>query len=348
MITMIPPSEIPNIATPLSISLTLPFNHNGPADPDGIAVTHRAASDPGTVLAMTSIDPEQFRNRKRRTTVDEVEMALIDEGDGPLTFVLQHGNPTSSFLWREVIEQLRPFGRCVAPDLIGMGDSARPPDAGPESFGFVEHRRYLDGLLDQAVPDGRVVLVGHDWGSALLFDWARRNPGRVAGIAYMEAIVSPVTWADWPEGAREIFQALRSEAGEEMILEKNLFVEAILPSSILRDLEPAEMDEYRRPFAEPGEVRRPTLRWPRELPIDGEPADVVEIVDEYGAWLSGSDLPKLFIDADPGAILTGPQREFCRSWPNQSEARVSGLHYVQEDSGDEIGRLIAEWVPSTE
>lgn len=297
---------------------------------------------------MSQIEPDQFRGRKRRITVHGVEMALIDEGEGPLTFVLQHGNPTSSFLWREVIERLSPLGRCVAPDLIGMGDSDRPPDAGPDSFGFREHRRYLDALLDEAVPDGRVILVGHDWGSALLFDWARRHPDRVAGIAYTEAIVRPVTWADWPDAARAIFQALRSEAGEEMILEKNVFVEAILPSSILRDLEPDEMDEYRRPFAEEGEVRRPTLRWPRELPIEGTPPDVIEIVSEYAMWLSESEVPKLFIDADPGAILAGPQREFCRSWPNQSEVTVPGIHFVQEDSGDEIGRLIAEWAPSAE
>jgi haloalkane dehalogenase len=295
----------------------------------------------------SSVDPEQFRRRKRRIDVEGTEMALIDEGEGPRTFVLQHGNPTSSFLWRDVIERLRPAGRCIAPDLIGMGDSDRPPDAGEDSFGFREHSRYLDSLLEKVVPDGKLVLVVHDWGSALLFDWARRHPDRVAGIAYMEAIVKPVTWDDWPDAAREIFQALRSEAGEEMILEKNLFVEAILPSSIERELKPEEMNEYRRPFAEKGEIRRPTLRWPRELPIDGEPADVVGLVGQYAEWLADSGVPKLFIDSDPGAILTGPQREFCRGWPNQTEVRVSGLHFVQEDSGDEIGRLIADWAPST-
>jgi haloalkane dehalogenase len=292
---------------------------------------------------MSGVDPEQFRGRKRRTEVHGTEMALIDEGEGEPTFLLLHGNPTSSFLWREVIEPLLPLGRCVAPDLIGMGDSDRPADAGPESFGFTEHRRYLGALLDHAIPDGSVILVIHDWGSALGFDWAMRNPGRVAGIAYMEAIVRPVSWREWPEGAREIFQAFRSPVGEELILEKNLFVEAVLPSSILRDLEPEEMNEYRRPFVEPGERRRPTLRWPRELPIEGRPADVVEIVERYGAWLSESEVPKLFIDADPGAILTGAQREYCRAWPNQREERVQGAHFLQEDSGPEIGRLIAEW-----
>lgn len=294
------------------------------------------------------IDPEQFRRRKRRIAVHGVEMAIIDEGEAPPSFFLLHGNPTSSFLWREVIERLRPVGRCIAPDLIGMGDSDRPPDAGSESFGFLEHRRYLDGLLQEMVPSERIVLVGHDWGSALAFDWARRHPDRVAGIAYMEAIVRPLSWAEWPEEARRIFQGLRSEAGEEMILERNLFVERILPSSTLRELEREEMEEYRRPFAQTGEARRPTLRWPRELPIEGEPAEVVEIVDGYSKWCSESEVPKLFIDADPGAILIGAQREFCRAWPNQREARVRGGHFVQEDSGDEIGRLIADWATSIE
>ncbi len=290
-----------------------------------------------------SSPPERFRSRKRRIGVEGIEMALIDEGEGLPAFVLLHGNPTSSFLWREVIEQLRPLARCVAPDLIGMGDSDRPPDAGPDSFGFREHRRYLDALLEKVVPDERVILVVHDWGSALGFDWARRNTDRVAGIAYMEAIVREVSWEEWPEGARQIFQGFRSEAGEELILEKNLFIEGVLPSSILRELTSEEMEEYRRPFVEGGESRRPTLRWPRELPIEGEPAEVIDVVDAYGKWLSESDLPKLFIDADPGAILIGSQREFCRAWPNQREVRVPGAHFIQEDSGAEIGRLIAEW-----
>jgi haloalkane dehalogenase len=289
------------------------------------------------------VDPGAFRRRKQSRSVDGVEMALIDEGEGPRTFVLLHGNPTSSFLWRETIEQLLPHGRCIAPDLIGMGDSEPPADAGPDSFGFLEHRRYLDALLDQLELAEPPILVVHDWGSALGFHWAHRHPDRVAGIAYMEAIVREVSWEDWPPAATEIFQAFRSPAGEEMILEKNLFVEAVLPSSILRDLGDDEMNEYRRPFSEPGEGRRPTLRWPRELPIEGEPAEVVELVRDYGEFLAASEIPKLFIDADPGAILTGSQRDFCRSWPNQREETVPGLHFVQEDSGAEIGRLVADW-----
>ena len=272
-------------------------------------------------------------------------MALIDEGEGPRTFVLQHGNPTSSFLWRDVIERLRPAGRCIAPDLIGMGDSDRPPDAGEDSFGFREHSRYLDSLLEKVVPDGKLVLVVHDWGSALLFDWARRHPDRVAGIAYMEAIVQPIpSWDEWPPNARGIFQGMRSDAGEELCLEKNLFVEAILPNAIISGLTAEEMAVYRAPFAEAGEDRRPTLTWPRQIPIDGGPAETVEIVQAYADWMNTNEIPKLFIDADPGSILVGKQREFCRGWPNQVERRVVGLHFVQEDSPDDIGNAIAGWL----
>lgn len=270
-------------------------------------------------------------------------LAYADIGDGPLTFLLLHGNPTSSNLWRGVVPHLTPHGRCVAPDLIGMGDSDKLPDSGPDRYTFVEHRRYLDALLEQLDLGDRVVLVVHDWGSALGFDWARRNPGRVAGIAYMEAVVRPISWEEWPEAARNAFQRLRSPEGEELILEKNFFVERILPSSILRDLTEEEMEEYRRPFAEPGEDRRPTLTWPRQIPIEGEPAEVVAIAEDYAAWLAASDVPKLFVNAEPGTILTGPQRETCRAWPNQTEVTVAGLHFIQEDSAEEIGEAIAAW-----
>jgi len=283
---------------------------------------------------------------KRSVEVLGREMAYVDRGEGDLSFALLHGNPTSSFLWRDVMPALEPLGRCIAPDLIGMGDSDKLPDPGPESYGFVEHRRYLDGFLDAVDLPDRVFLVVHDWGSALGFDWARRNPDRVAGIAYMEAIVRPVSWDEWPDGARRAFQRMRSPEGEEMVLDNNFFVERILPSSVIREMEPKEMDEYRRPFSEPGESRRPTLSWPRQLPIDGEPAEVVEIVAQYAEWLASSEIPKLFIDADPGSILIGAQRETCRSWPNQTEVTVPGLHFVQEDSGEQIGREIAAWVSS--
>lgn len=282
---------------------------------------------------------------KSTALVEGKAMAYHQSGDGP-PVVFLHGNPTSSYLWRNVIPRVRDRARCIAPDLIGHGDSDKLDAPGPGSYTFVEHRRYLDGLLDQLDLGDDVTFVVHDWGSALGFDWATRHPDRVAGIAYMEAIVMPLSWDDWPEAAPGIFQAFRSPEGEEMVLERNLFVEAVLPSATTRSLAPEEMDEYRRPFARPGEDRRPTLTWPRQIPIDGEPADVVEVVSSYGEWLAGSDVPKLFVDVQPGAILTGRQREVCRSWPNQREVRVPGIHYVQEDSADEIGAALADWLPT--
>ncbi len=270
-------------------------------------------------------------------------LAYIDLGAGdPIVFL--HGNPTSSFLWRRILPKLSGLGRCIAPDLIGMGDSEKLPQSGPKSYRFADHRAYLDGFLDILGELDNVVLVLHDWGSALGFDWANRHRERVQGIAYMEVIVRPMTWDEWPEGARKIFQGLRSPAGESMILDKNVFIERILPGSVLRKLTEAEMTVYREPYQSPGEDRRPMLTWPREIPIDGEPADVVAIVEDYGAWLSESDLPKLFINAEPGAILTGGQREFCRQWPNQKEVTVKGSHFIQEDSPDEIGAAIADFV----
>lgn len=273
------------------------------------------------------------------------KMAYVEVGQGdPIVFL--HGNPTSSYLWRNIIPYLADLGRCIAPDLIGMGDSEKLPESGPNSYTFVEHRRYLDALLAELGVERQVTLVVHDWGSALGFDWANRHRDAVKGIAYMEAIVQPLTWAQWNEQARSIFQGFRSPAGEKMILERNLFVEAVLPGSIQRKLTDAEMEEYRRPYQEPGESRRPTLTWPRQIPVDGEPADVTEIVSQYAAWLAASPLPKLFINAEPGAILTGSQRAFCRTWPNQTEITVPGSHFIQEDSPDQIGEALAAWYTS--
>ena len=272
-------------------------------------------------------------------------MAYVEQGTGdPVVFL--HGNPTSSYLWRDVIPHVAPLGRCIAPDLIGMGDSDPLPDPGPGSYRFVDHRAHLDDLLEALDVRERVTFVVHDWGSALGFDWANRHRDAVAGLVYMEALVRPVTWAEWPDAARRVFQGFRSEAGEAMVLERNVFVENVLPGSILRQLTDDEMAEYRRPFLEPGERRRPTLTWPREIPIDGEPADVTEIVAAYGEWLRDAPVPKLFVDADPGAILTGAQRDFCRTWRNQTEVTVRGSHFVQEDSPAEIGQAIAAWLRS--
>jgi haloalkane dehalogenase len=285
---------------------------------------------------VSAIDPYE----RRRVAVLDTEMAYIDTGTGaPIVFL--HGNPTSAYLWRNIIPHVEGLGRCLAPDFVGMGGSGKNP-AG--SYRFVDHARYLDAWFDTLKITENVTLVVHDWGSALGFYWACRHPDRVKGIAYMEAVVRPLTWDKWPEASRALFQALRSPAGEEIILQKNAFVERILPGSVLRGLTEEEMAVYRRPYLEAGESRRPTLTWPREIPVEGEPADVVEIVDRYAKWLATSPVPKLFINADPGAILVGAQREFCRSWPNQQEVTVKGSHFVQEDSPAEIGQAIAAFV----
>jgi len=276
---------------------------------------------------------------KKRASVLGKEMAYVEAGSGdPIVFL--HGNPTSSYLWRNIIPHLTEAARCIAPDLIGMGDSDKADD--PDDYRFVGHRRYLDALLDALGVTEDVTFVIHDWGSALGFDWANRHPDSVKGIAYMEAIVRPVDFDEWPEAARSIFAAMRSEAGETIVLEKNTFVEKILPASVLRGLTDEEHDEYRRPFGNPAD-RQPTLTWPRQIPIDGEPADVHDIVESYGQWLAKADVPKLFINAEPGSILVGSQREFCRSWPNQTEVTVAGSHFIQEDSPDEIGAALLDW-----
>ena len=281
----------------------------------------------------------QDSHPRRRIAAGGTEISYVDTGDGdPIVFL--HGNPTSSYLWRNVIPHLSPVGRCLAPDLMGMGESGSSPNG---SYRFTDHSAVLDGWFDAMDLTSGVTLVVHDWGSALGFHWAKRNPERVKGLVYMEAIVRPVTWEEWPDAARQVFQGFRSPAGEEMVLEKNVFVERVLPGSVLRGLTEEEMEVYRRPYLETGESRRPTLTWPREIPIEGEPADVVKIVSDYGEWMASSEVPKLFINAEPGAILTGPQREFCRTWPNQQEVTVKGIHFIQEDSPDEIGRAIAGW-----
>ncbi len=281
---------------------------------------------------------------KSYITVNGKKMAYHEAGTGdPVVFL--HGNPTSSYLWRNIIPHVSGMARCIAPDLIGQGDSDKLDDTGPDSYRFVEHREYLDGLLDHLDLGDRVTLVIHDWGSALGFDWANRHRDRVAGIVYMEAIVQPIGWEHFVGPSAELFRGFRSPAGEKMVIEDNMFVEGVLPRSVLRGLTEVEHDEYRRPFLEPAD-RRPTLTWPREIPIDGEPADVVEIVQAYADWLASSDVPKLFVNAEPGVMLTGGARDFARTWPNQTEVTVPGLHFIQEDSPHEIGTAIADWLAS--
>ncbi len=273
---------------------------------------------------------------RQRIGVGGTEMSYVDVGEGdPIVFL--HGNPTSSYLWRNVIPHLEPLGRCLAPDLIGMGDSGASPDG---TYRFADHARYLDAWFEAVGATGRVTLVVHDWGSTLGVDWARRHADAVKGIVYMEALLQPMGPEPEPDS---MFGLLRSPRGEEMILEQNYFVEQILPQMVMRDLTADEMAAYRRPYVEPGESRRATLAWPREVPFGGQPPDTTEIVTSCGEWLTRSQVPKLFINGDPGAILTGDKREFCRTFPNQQEVTVAGTHFLQEDSPHEIGRAVAEW-----
>jgi haloalkane dehalogenase len=281
---------------------------------------------------------------KHYQEVNGKQIAYLDEGQGD-PIVLLHGNPTSSYLWRNVVPELVDSGRVIVPDLIGQGDSEKlPASDGPDRYSFQVAYDYLDGLLTALSATSNVTLVIHDWGSGLGFHWATNNPGAVRGIAYMEGIVMPVTWDDWPEGARGIFQGFRSPKGEDLVLERNMFVEGVLPSAVLRGLTEEEMAHYRAPFGTP-EDRQPTLNWPRQIPISGEPPHMVELVTAYGKYMASEDSPpKLFVNAEPGSILTGRAREFCRSWPRQSEITVAGSHFIQEDSPVEIGQAVAQWM----
>lgn len=279
--------------------------------------------------------------KKKKAKVLGSDMAYVEHGSGD-PIVLIHGNPTSSYLWRKVIPELAGKGRCIAPDLIGMGDSAQIA-SGPNSYRFRMHAEYLEALLDVLEVNSDVTLVVHDWGGALGFDWGRKNSSAVKGVAFMETIVTPVSWDDWPEAAQKIFKGMRSDAGEAIVLEKNVFVERILPSSVLNPLSEEDMNVYRSPYLEGGESRRPTLTWPREIPIDGHPEAMVGVVSANEEWLAG-DVPKLFINADPGMIMGDRIRELVRGWPNTSEVTVPGLHFIQEDSGPEIGQAIAAWM----
>lgn len=279
---------------------------------------------------------------KRRVPVLGRTMSSVDEGsDDPIVFL--HGNPTSSFLWRNVWPHLAGRGRIIVPDLIGMGDSDKLPVGEPDRYRFVCHSRYLDAMLTALGVRDRVVLVLHDWGGALGFDWANRNRSAVRGLAYMETFVRPVGWSDLPESFRPTLRAVRSPDGERIVLGENMFIERMLPGVTQRRLSETDMAEYRRPFLDPGDSRLPTLLWPREVPLDGQPADVAARIAAYSQWLAASPIPKLFINADPGVFIQGGTREFCRSWPNQTEVTVPGLHFIQEDSPELVGQALAGW-----
>ena len=282
-----------------------------------------------------------YPSHKKRVLINGLSLAYIDVGAGdPIVFL--HGNPTSSFLWRNLIPYAQPYGRCIAPDLIGMGDSDKLPDSNADSYTFAQNRGYLDGFFDTLGLEERVTLVLHDWGSALGFDWARRHPEAIKGIVHMEALIAPIEWDDMPAVAQPRFRAVRSDQGEDLVLQQNIFIEQSIINGTLRPFTDAEMTEYRRPFLEPGEGRRPMLTWPRQIPIGGEPTDVVEVFEQYGEWLAGSNVPKLYVRAEPGTQAPKLIAQ-VRSWPNQTEVVVKGIHYPQEDSPDEIGAAIAAW-----
>jgi len=281
---------------------------------------------------------------KKTKEVLGAQMAYHERGEGrPILFL--HGNPTSSYLWRDVLPVLEGLGRLIAPDLIGMGDSAKLASPGPDTYRYTTHREYLWAFIDSVIgATDSPILVVHDWGSALGFEWANQHRNRIRAIAYMEGIVRPIaSWDEWSPSATPIFQGFRSDKGEELILDRNMFVERVLPRSVLRQMTEAEMSEYRRPYLA-REDRWPTLTWPRQIPIAGQPADVVRIVEDYSNWMAENDIPKLFVNADPGAILVGRQRDFCRTWKNQTEVTVAGSHFIQEDSGPAIGQAVAGWI----
>jgi haloalkane dehalogenase len=290
-----------------------------------------------TATAHRPISTEDASYR-RRVSVLDTNMAYVDVGEGdPIVFL--HGNPTPSYLWRNIIPYLLPFGRCLAPDYVGMGNSGAAPNG---SYRFVDHQRYLDAWFEAVKLEGKIILVLHDWGSALGFYWAQRHPEQIKAIVYMEGIVRPfLSWDEWPELTKAFFKAQRTAAGEDLILQKNLFIEYLLP---LRGIPEDAIEVYRRYFRNPGPSRQPMLTWTRELPIEGHPEDVTQIVDSYSRWLSASPIPKLFINGDPSGFLIGPQREFCRAWPNQQEITVKGAHFLQEESPTEIGEATAHFV----
>lgn len=281
---------------------------------------------------------------RQHKLINGVPMAYVDEGEG-LPVVFLHGNPTCSYIWRNIIPYLQGSRRCIVPDLVGMGDSGRLPVSGMESYSYTDHRQYLFGLLDALGLGDEVTLVLHDWGGALGFDWARNHPDQIKALAYMEAMMMPLTWEQMPPPAIEAFKGFRTpNVGEKMCLEDNIFVEQVIPMAVLRDLGEEERAAYRKPYLEAGESRRPTLTWPRQIPIDGEPADVAAVLTANCDFLKHTDIPKLFFRVDPGMMVTGKVLEFCQSLPNQKEVTVKGAHYVQEDSADEIGKALADWI----
>lgn len=266
-------------------------------------------------------------------------MAHLDTGGPGSVAVFLHGNPTTSYLWRNVIPHLQPDARCVAPDLLGFGRSGAMPSG---TYRYPEYITYMDAWFDAVIPSRQVTLVLHDWGAALGFDWARRHPERVKGICYGEAMVQPRRITDLPEGYRERFMHMRTDEGFSEAVAANFFISTVFANGIVRTLTDEEMHVYAQRFTT-AESIVPTVQFPREIPFDGDPEDNNEIVEAYADWLATSSVPKLFVNTSAGHALIGRNREFCRTWPNQEEVTVVGRHYYQEDSPHELGQALAEW-----
>ncbi len=291
---------------------------------------------------MTEIE-STMRYDKRSVTVHGKRMAYVDTGGDGDSIVFLHGNITQSYMWRNIIPHVEPLARCIAVDNIGQGDSAKLDDSGPGSYRLREHQRYIDGFLEQVDPGDRVTLMMHDWGVQLGLGWGNRNRHRLKGIAHMQGLMGNLNWDFWNQEVSAVMKRLRTDDGEDLVLNQNLFVEKVLPAMVIRDL-PAEVwDEYRRPYRNPGEDRRPSLTWPREIPVEGEPADVLSVIENNNRWLAGSPIPKLYIHVRPETVIKGHVLEHVRSFPHQTEVSVQGLHYVQEDSPHEIGAALADW-----
>jgi haloalkane dehalogenase len=276
---------------------------------------------------------------KKRMEVNGKQMAYVDTGDGdPIVFF--HGNITSSYMWRNVIPHVEGFARCIAIDNIGQGDSDKLEGS---MYRLADHQPFTNGLLAALGIEENFTIVTHDWGAQLGLTWASEQKDALKGIVMCQGVIGNFHWDHWPPDVRVLFKRFRSGEGEELVLQENFFVEKILPAMVVGEVTEEIHNEYRRPYHNPGEDRRPTLTWPREIPIEGEPADTLDIIERNNAWVAESPVPKLFINTEPGAVLVGEHRDMVRSWPNVSEVTVKGLHYCHEDSPDEMGRAIADW-----
>lgn len=281
----------------------------------------------------------EFPFQSKFVEVHGSKMHYIDEGDGdPILFL--HGNPTSSYLWRNIIPYLTPHGRCIAPDLIGMGKSDKPKLA----YRFFDHYKYVEGFVE-ALKLRNITLVIHDWGSALGFHYAMQHENNIKGMAFMEALITPLKWSGFNKDFKMGFKLMRTPAvGWFMISVLNVFNKRILPAATVRKLSAEELAMYQQPFRTIGS-RRPVRQWPREIPIDGKPAEVHEVIEQYHQKLQQSDLPKLLFYATPGGLINEEAVAYCKAhFKNLETVHIGpGIHYLQEDNPHKIGAELARW-----